>query len=433
MKKLVSLILSIMMISVCVIAIADGTNNYSGDSQTNITAGGPTIPLTKTIVFFNQDGKDVYEPNISFSYAVAPDTSVPAYGTDRTNNDPTITDSNYNVARVFSGPTDGVTGSLTLSFQASNSVISNVPATGKEVTKSGNLTFDSTKFQHPGVYRYTITETVANSTTPEAQGLEARTNAYDSTRYLDVYVRNASGGGLEMYGAVIYKKIGSTDANPEKKSITASTTGKTTGYEPDVATTSGTADYTADHTVDRYTTYNVTVSKTVSGSLGDKNNQFPFKFEIANSITGAKYSYQKGSNTAVATTDTTINSSLDTTLTLKDGESFVIYGVPSNQTTDLTVTVTEKNNTYDTYKVKMLEGTNTVFTETQVSAGNNAAGNAWTMKQTGEMKTIAVTNTLTEISPTGYVSRFAPYALILVGGIVLLIIAMKRKGHKEEE
>ena len=50
-----------------------------------------------------------------------------------------------------------------------------------------------------------------------------------------------------------------------------------------------------------------------------------------------------------------------------------------------------------------------------------------------EGQVLTVTNTLAEISPTGYVTRFAPYALILVGGIVLLVIAMKRKGRKEEE
>ena len=46
--------------------------------------------------------------------------------------------------------------------------------------------------------------------------------------------------------------------------------------------------------------------------------------------------------------------------------------------------------------------------------------------------TIQFTNTLELISPTGYVSRFAPYALILIGGVALLIIAKKRKNTEED-
>ena len=47
--------------------------------------------------------------------------------------------------------------------------------------------------------------------------------------------------------------------------------------------------------------------------------------------------------------------------------------------------------------------------------------------------TIAVDNNLQLISPTGYVSRYAPYALILIGGVALLVIAMKRRKHTEED
>ena len=105
LKKTLALVLALaMVLATGTTAFADGTNNYSGASQPTITAGATTIPLTKTIVFFNKDGKDVYEPNISFSYAVAPDASVPAYGGDRTSNDPTITDASSNVTRVFCGP-----------------------------------------------------------------------------------------------------------------------------------------------------------------------------------------------------------------------------------------------------------------------------------------------------------------------------------------
>lgn len=46
---------------------------------------------------------------------------------------------------------------------------------------------------------------------------------------------------------------------------------------------------------------------------------------------------------------------------------------------------------------------------------------------------VKFTNTLQLISPTGYVSRFAPYALILVAGIALLIVAKKRKPAKDDE
>ena len=48
-------------------------------------------------------------------------------------------------------------------------------------------------------------------------------------------------------------------------------------------------------------------------------------------------------------------------------------------------------------------------------------------------QSVAITNTLLLISPTGYVARFAPYALILIGGIVLLVVAKKHKKHTDEE
>ena len=46
---------------------------------------------------------------------------------------------------------------------------------------------------------------------------------------------------------------------------------------------------------------------------------------------------------------------------------------------------------------------------------------------------ITVTNDLPTISPTGLVLRYAPYVLILIGGIVLLIISKKHRKHTEED
>jgi len=58
---------------------------------------------------------------------------------------------------------------------------------------------------------------------------------------------------------------------------------------------------------------------------------------------------------------------------------------------------------------------------------------AATISDKTQNSVIGLTNTLAEVSPTGYVSRFAPYALILVAGIVLLIVAKKRKPAKDDE
>ncbi len=441
MKKLLSIILAIMMIAAVGAAFADAGNNYSGATQTTVSRNN--IPLTKTIVMINANGSDVYEPNVGYTYTVAPDTSVPLYGSDR-NPDTTVTDTNDNVGRVFQGPTGGVTGT-TISFSSANTAVT-TSATGVEVTKAENLTFVPTAtWTRPGIYRYIITESVDGTGTDAeeiaAAGLTARGDAYSNIRYLDVYVKyDTAGTGFEMYGAVIYKAL-SSDTSAANKSITTSTTGKTTGFEPDSSAT-GTVDYTSDGSVDRYTTYDIEVKKLVAGTLGDKNNEFPFYVNITNTITGAKYTYTNDAGTATAETiaAAAITKGTDDTtsaLALKNNESIKFVGVPSNQSSALSIAVKEYNNTYDAYTATVTVANGTAPTVTVVT---NITRNSAATIPTFDIKTndhasqlMTITNTLTEVSPTGYVTRFAPYALILVAGIALLIVAKKRKPAKDDE
>ena len=72
---------------------------------------------------------------------------------------------------------------------------------------------------------------------------------------------------------------------------------------------------------------------------------------------------------------------------------------------------------------------------TKSIAGNATAAlkTAASISTTTAIDSIIFNNNITEVSPTGYVSRFAPYALILIGGVALLVIAMKKRKHTEED
>ena len=73
MKKLVSILMAIMMVAM--VGAAWAANNgdvYQDDSLTAVS--GTLIPMTKSIIMFNLNGSPVYEPNISYTYSVAPVT-----------------------------------------------------------------------------------------------------------------------------------------------------------------------------------------------------------------------------------------------------------------------------------------------------------------------------------------------------------------------
>ena len=142
-------------------------------------------------------------------------------------------------------------------------------------------------------------------------------------------------------------------------------------------------------------------------------------------------------NTAATNTIGTLAAS--STLKLDDDDFVTFYGLPAG----VTATVQEMNDTYDIYRVSATaDSTNNgsfTYTAANVASQGNAtatsaiSNNATTTTAATADSEVTVTNTIEVISPTGYVSRFAPYALILVAGIVLLIVAKKRKPAKDDE
>lgn len=411
MKKILAFVLAMIMVMAMSTVAFAADDTYSGSASTNMDVSNGSIPFTKSIVLFNTDGKAIREPNISFTYAVTPAT---------VDNGTTVTDSNNVSVAVQSGEDGAFPNNLTLSFSDANTVTA--PADGVEVEKTGNLTIDTSVFTHAGIYRYVITET-ADPTDVTTVGLDERTTDYKNTRYMDVYIMNGT-NGLEWKYAVIFKNISVND------SITTSTD-KTTGFEP------GSTTYENDGTVDKYHTYNLKVAKLTTGDLADTTHDFPFEITLTNTKVAAAdaitVDYANGNATYDGTAPTTVDIST-TAVVLKpkmsSGDEVTITGIPSYTN----VMVKETNDTYDKYVPSIKTQTGfTGLTLTQTTALDPLNGTTQlsaVANITAEGK-IEIENNLPNPSPTGLVIRFAPYAIMLVAGVVLLGLTKKRKANED--
>jgi len=443
MKKIGALVVALVMVLAMSSSAFAATDVYSGSEQTDALVTGTNIPLTKGIVLFNTDGSEIREPNISFTYTVTPiDETVanqgePLVGTTVTDDGSRNSGTPVTV-NVYDGVAGAFTSSLTLTFADTNAKVA-AEQSGTEVEKTGNLVVTLSAFQHAGIYRYKITE-VANPGTITNVGLDARTSDYDSTRYLDVYIKNNdTGTGLEMYGAVIFKTTETTSGSEGTEDINTSTK-KTTGFEPGVDPSDASYTYENDNTFDKYHTFNLEVNKTITGGLADKTHDFPFEITLTGDKTEtiiADYS-KIGATYHDGTEPTTVN--INTTAAvltpaLSNGDSVTITGIPVGTT----VLVKETNDTYDQYTPSITTQTGfTGLTLTENGAltaltGTTQLSAAAQITSKTSKSVIGLTNTLAEVSPTGVVLRIAPYALILAGGIALLLISRRRKASVEEE
>ena len=260
-----------------------------------------------------------------------------------------------------------------------------------------------------------------------------------------------------IYGYVCV--IESEDITPDGDTTTAGAV-KTNGFV--AATNDGTA-----VKADEYHTFNLTVGKTLVGDSTMNSHQFPFDaawtagdatgtFQFAVEATNATVTrtaqaaatsvggttvaadslYKVGGADAVGTADKDGNPSIANRGTVK------YIGIP----TGTKAAVTETNNVTGTTYTTTLEvdGTAAAFTGGSATLANEdkvatmADGATAVYAQASAPAadtdtTIQFTNTLSVISPTGYVVRFAPYAVMLIAGIALLVVAKKHRKHTEED
>ena len=376
-------------------------NVFADDSvsgSTNLEASN-SVSIKKAITVSNFDNY-TYEPNITYTYTLKGATG-----------GGTVSDGTTTV--TFKA------GSASYLSQESSAEQKAVFSSANPVTETGEAnasrdltwTFNPAAFPSAGVYRYEIAET-ETSAEPSSIGI-VRSNDYDTSKYLDVYVKNGA-SGLEIYG---YKLV--DDENGQVVSESAKGQGWNTGDE-----------------LESYTTYNLRITKKITGTGADLTAKFPFTVNLSGEMSSANIA--DNSDAAISINEGSEGNADSATVVrdLGNGEYIEIKGLPAT----VTYSISEANPTPDAYKanVTAVEGT-TAVEVTANDGANLAAGSGVFQVAEGASVNdstaaiaIEVTNSLEIISPTGVVMRFAPYLFIL-GASIFLIMFSRRRGEEEEE
>lgn len=457
MKKLFAIVLALaLVLSLSCTAFATTpptatglTGGIDGDTNDGASVQPNTITIMKELKVYNTTGGNIYLPTIGYTYTIT---------AEEVAQDTTVTDSGDHQGIVYTGVLAALDATTkTIAFNSTTSVTYNndgtadttaiaqpvvAATTGTDYYGAFQITVTPSAFPHPGIYRYKITEAEdATNTLAKAGVVHQDSTDYESVRYLDVYVRKAveadvtagnatNVGDLVVYGYVMW----SPDSQTEDTSITKT---------PNVAKTNGWVGETGG---DEYNTYNLVVTKDIIGAWAEVGHQFPFQVVFTSpNATAATIYYSATNGIPTSATTATLSSAAATTIgalnntsTLKltkDG-SVTFYGIPAG----VTATVQENNDTYDVYSASAVitAATAQTYTANQVQAGASATiitglDNATTTDEVGTADTtVAWTNEINIVSPTGVVIRIAPYALMLAAGVTLFIIlAVRRRKTKE--
>lgn len=418
------------------------------DTPTSIT--DKTLRLEKEIKVYNLDEATIKAPTISYTYSIAPATV--ASGTTVTDSDKsgTIHDTGVTVTvPVKAGVgTPVIASSGVVAWAATEDVIAGTD--GVKNVKDISIDFSSVVFTGPGVYRYEITEALTTGYAYNTSGVTETTApaAGAHTRFVDVYVRPAVSGYTngstaaewDIYGfTCFYNNATITEADKGTAAV------KTTGF------VDGTTDGSTTFLADQYYTYNLTISKTVvNDGYGAATVSFPFTVLFTNSNVSAGTIVTNGA-TAPTGTDFPHNTSVDLTTgnlkgvaTLKSGQRIKYVGIPNGTSVEVFETNVATGVTYkvDTNKDGTTTTDNAVISGTAPTSAAHQATKADYESTASNLTTtagsdddiahsIAITNTLLLISPTGVTLRVAPYALMLCAGIALVLITRRRENTEE--
>ena len=435
-RKISALFISAVMImamSVTAFAAGDLDDNTNIGGAGTLATAERSVNIEKEIIAYNANGSTVHAPVVTYTYTVTPaavaaNTTVMDEGWDHSSGMAVTVpvQAGLTAGVVVTGTAAGAAGNAagasgTLEF--TNESEWATAADGAVNAYDINLDFSRVTFSQSGVYRYRIAETIsANSyddIAMEAGGTD--------TLYLDVYVN----GSLEIYGYVCMAANGSV----------TSSTAKINGFVNSEASDGS----------DKYYTYDLTLSKNVvNDTYGEKTMAYPFTV-IFNNKENYTSEFAIDQNTGSGSTG--INESAKTLTGLptewngvarvKEGGAVTFTGIPAGVDVDVyetniangvTYTVATSVNGGDAHtddNVSWGEQPDAAVAQTERAAYESTKASVKTEKNTAVEagQTVAITNTLLLISPTGVVLRVGPYLLIVAIGAALFLISRRRRAE----
>jgi len=345
-------------------AFADSTINNS-----YVGAGGSSITFTDTFRISEGDNAQNL-PAATFHYSIAPGTGMAA-----TEKSPLIK--------------SGI-GSPKISDAEHEATEAGVLEHSVDVTAD----FSGVGFTEAGIYRYKVTETLADSSAKEDIVIDADKASDNNGEFcLDVYVEKKDGAFRP------FAYIMATSA--ETPNLSSSEAGREAAYTTKIGSVAN-----------EYTTYDLTVSKSIVGAMAA--NDFAFNVNISN-VPKDVYIAQDD--------DAAVLGSHGFTARLGDEDSTVIYGLPSKAAYE----IKEEVNKIEGYSVEVVDSNEAEYDW----IGTGSFGSKAVTEMGQKDADVAFTNTLMTISPTGVVMRFAPYMMILGAGIALVMVSRRRKAEQE--
>ncbi len=459
-KKISALVLALVLVlslsvSAFAVTLTDGeAGGSSSFAKDNPVSQGKVVELQKELTAYNTSEATINAPTISYTYSIAGAAATDLFDitdakTDH-NNDTAVkvTAKAGDPTRVSMTGQGQANGTATIAWAPTETL--DAAADGKANYKTLSIDFSNVVFDATGVYRYVITETASAYAASGVTETTATVNPH--VRYLDVYVRPAPTGftdgtkaaDWDIYGFVCFVKSKEiTDADDTAVAGAL----KTNGF---VAGSNNGTNYKADS----YYTYNVTVSKTVTGdSFAKATHAFPFTVIFTNAtVTNAVDISSKTTGTVGGYADPAAGapSSAKGILNLKDSSSVKYIGIPCGTTVEVyetndvagvtyqvTTTVDGTTSTTDdTVDVAVISGTTPTTAAAQAAQKPNYESTKATFTPTVNTAdevdhTIAVDNALQLISPTGVVLRVAPFIVMLVAGIVILLVTRRYRRREE--